>query len=606
MKTLKKLFFIITPKERKQFMSLIFVVIIMAFLEMVGLASILPFMSVVTNPSIIETNYILNYIYNDFTIFEFESKIDFIIFLGLIVFLILIISLFFKALTAYIQAKFVQTSQFNISKRLVECYLNQPYAWFLNRHSADLGKNILSEVAAIVGSGIRPMVELIAKSIVAIMIIILLLLVNLKITIIASMVFVISYGLTFLYVNKFLKYYGNKRLESNRLRFNAIVEAFGATKEIKISGLEPVYISNFSRPAKIYAESQVISSIISQIPRYILEAVAFGGILLLMLYFIFITGDFNNSIPLISMYAFAGYRLMPALQQIYSSITQIAFIGPSLDKTYHDLKTLNQFEKNQSQSDLFLKKTINLNNISYSYSGGSKKTIKDINLSISAKSTVGFIGVSGSGKTTTIDIILGLLEPQSGTLEIDGKVINKNNLKSWQNHIGYVPQHIYLSDDTISSNVAFGKSFEDISQDAVEKACKIANIHDFIMNELPGQYHTKIGERGVRLSGGQRQRIGIARALYNNPHVLIFDEATSSLDENTEKAVMDAVNKLDKDKTIIIITHRLNTVSKCDKIFLFEDGKIKNSGSFENLIKSYKSYDLNVNNKNENKSINDD
>ena len=297
------------------------------------------------------------------------------------------------------------------------------------------------------------------------------------------------------------------------------------------------------------------------------------------------TGSFNNSLPMISLYVFAGYRLMPALQQIYVSFTTISYIGPSLDKLYEDINNLKSIELNQDQGFLSFNKTITLKNINYNYPNTSRTTLKNVNLSIFAKTTVGLIGTTGSGKTTMVDIILGLLEAQMGTLEIDGQIITRQNSRAWQRSIGYVPQHIYLSDNTIADNIALGIDSKNINLEALEKASKIANLHDFVVNELPEKYQTIVGERGVRLSGGQRQRIGIARALYNNPNVLILDEATSALDNQTEQAVMDAINNLGKNITIILIAHRLSTVKKCDKIFLLEDGKLKKEGTFEELIK---------------------
>ena len=250
---------------------------------------------------------------------------------------------------------------------------------------------------------------------------------------------------------------------------------------------------------------------------------------------------------------------------------------------------------NQDKGVLYLNKAITLKNIHYEYPNASRTALNDVNLSISSKTTVGLVGMTGSGKTTTVDIILGLLEPQKGTLEVDGKVITKQNSRSWQRSIGYVPQHIYLSDDTVAANIAFGVEPQDIDLEAVEKAAKTANLHNFLIDELPKKYETTIGERGVRLSGGQRQRIGIARALYYNPSILILDEATSALDSQTEKAVMDAVNNLRKDITIIIIAHRLATIKKCDKIFLLEKGQIKNEGTFEELKNVNENFRLNVN-----------
>jgi ABC-type multidrug transport system fused ATPase/permease subunit len=281
---------------------------------------------------------------------------------------------------------------------------------------------------------------------------------------------------------------------------------------------------------------------------------------------------------------FAGYRLIPAFQQIYNAFTQINFINPSLNNLYSDLENLKIPEKNQDQGILSLKKEILLKNINYNYPNSSRTTLKHINLTIPVKTTLGIIGTTGSGKTTLVDIILGLLDAQKGTLEVDGKIINKHNLRSWQRSIGYVPQHIFIADDTITSNIAFGLNPNEINQVMIEKAAKIANLHNFVIDELPKKYQTIVGERGIRLSGGQRQRIGIARALYHNPNVLIFDEATSSLDNETEKAVMDAVNKLSDDATIILIAHRLTTVKNCDQIIEIEKGKLINKGTFKELV----------------------
>jgi ABC-type multidrug transport system fused ATPase/permease subunit len=276
---------------------------------------------------------------------------------------------------------------------------------------------------------------------------------------------------------------------------------------------------------------------------------------------------------------------MPAIQAIYSSFTRVVFVGPSLDKLCDDIKNLKTYNTKQEKGILSLNKKISLTNINYNYPNTSRTALKDINIDIIAKTTVGLVGVTGSGKTTTVDIILGLLEAQKGTLKIDDQIITSQNARSWQRSIGYVPQHIYLSDDTVAANIAFGVESVDINQEAVNKSAKIANLHEFVMNELPKQYQTTIGERGIRLSGGQRQRIGIARALYHNPQVLILDEATSALDNLTEQAVMDAVNNLGKNITIILIAHRLSTVKNCDRIFLLENGKIINEGTFEELIK---------------------
>ena len=584
MQTIKKLLFLLTPHERKRAGLLLLMILIMAILDMIGVASILPFMAVLTNPSLIETNLILNNIFQFFSKLGVENNQQFLFALGILVFLILIFSLTFKALTTYFQIRFIQMREYTVGKSFVEGYLHQPYSWFLNHHSAELGKNILSEVGGVIGGGMRNLLDLLSKGLVAITLIILLIITDPKLALIISLSLGLFYGVIFFSIRSYLGRIGKIRLKNNELRFLTVSEAFSAIKEVKISGLEQTYIKQFSKSAEAYARTQASSTILSQLPRFFLEAIAFGGIMLIILYKMTITGSFNNALPVVSLYVFAGYRLMPALQQIYRSFTQLTFAGPAIDKLYDDKKNLKPFNVNQNQKLLHFNRSISLKNIHYNYPNASRTALKDINLSIPAKATVGLIGATGSGKTTMVDIILGLLEAQKGTLEVDGKIITQQNSRSWQQSIGYVPQHIYLSDDTIVGNIALGVDPSKIDQVAIEKVCKIANLYDFIMDELPKKYLTTVGERGVRLSGGQRQRIGIARALYHSPKVLILDEATSALDNQTEKVVMDAINNLSKDITVILIAHRLNTVKNCDIIFKLENGQLINQGTFEEII----------------------
>ena len=595
MKTFKKLFILLNHHERKSAGLLVIMISIMALLDMIGVASILPFVAVLTNPSLIETNLILNTMFQISSVFGVNTNQQFLFALGVLVFALLIISLTFKTLTTYAQVRFVNMREFSIAKRLVENYLHQPYSWFLTRNSADLGKTILSEVGNIVGNGLKPLMDVIAKGMVAIALIILLIIADPKLALIVGFSLSTAYLLIFYLMHRYLNYIGKESLKNNELRFIAVSEAFGAIKEIKVGSLEKIYIKSFSDPAKIFARARTSAIVISQLPRFILEAFAFGGILLIILFIMTQTGSFNSALPIISLYVFAGYRLMPALQNIYSSFTQLTFVGPSLDKLHGDIKRLKLFNKNQDQGILSFNKQIVLKNIYYSYPNTSRTALKDINLTIPAKSSVGLVGTTGSGKTTTIDIILGLLEAQKGVLEVDGKVITIQNSRSWQRSIGYVPQHIYLSDDTIAANIAFGVEPKDISEEVLEKVSKIANLHEFILEELPNKYQTTIGERGIRLSGGQRQRIGIARALYHNPKVLILDEATSALDNQTETEVMSAINNLSENMTTILIAHRLSTVKNCDKIFLLEKGKIKDEGTFEELININESFSKNAN-----------
>ena len=296
------------------------------------------------------------------------------------------------------------------------------------------------------------------------------------------------------------------------------------------------------------------------------------------------SANFAQAITLIALYTFAGYRLIPSLQQMYVSLTSLKFIGPTLDSVYKDLKNLPKFNTQFSKDTLTLNKEITFKNISFNYPSSKKTALKNINFNIPARNIIGIVGATGSGKTTTVDIILGLLETKKGSLEVDGKVIDKKNLRAWQRSIGYVPQHIFLSDDTVAANIAFGIDPDKINYGAVERSAKIAKIDKFITNDLPQKYETFIGERGIRLSGGQRQRIGIARALYHSPKVLILDEATSALDNNTEKEVMKEIKNLGKNMTIIMIAHRLSTIRECNSIILLEKGELKGQGTFEELI----------------------
>ena len=584
MQTLKKLLLLLSYEERKTFIKLILMMLLVALLDMLGVASILPFMAVLTNQNLIETNFVLKSMFQISNMIGVENKQQFLFILGFFVLGLLFISLLVKTIATYKQIQFVNMREYSISKRLVEGYLRQPYSWFLNQNSADLGKTILSELRQIIGNGFRPLMDIMSKSLISIAIVTLLFLTDPKLTLIVALTIGGTYLIIFYLLRKYLARIGKERLKKNELRFIALSEAFGAAKEVKVGGLENAYLERFINPQKFFSQHQSSVQIISQLPRFILEAIAFGTIIISILYLMGNSGNFNNALPVISLYVFAGYRLLPALQQIYASFSQITFVRPSLDKLHKDIENLNKFNLKPNQDIILLNKKISLNNIHYNYPNTSRASLKGIDLDIPANSVVGFVGPTGSGKTTTIDIILGLLQPQKGTLEIDGKIITPQNSRSWQKMIGYVPQQIYLSDDSILSNIAFGANSQEVNYEVVQKVSKIANLHKFVMDELPNQYQTIIGERGVRLSGGQRQRIGIARALYHNPKVIIFDEATSSLDNETEKAVMEAVNNLDKDTTIILIAHRLNTLKNCDIIFKLENGNLVNQGSFDKLV----------------------
>ncbi|WP_421985394.1 ABC transporter ATP-binding protein [Roseivirga sp.] len=313
-----------------------------------------------------------------------------------------------------------------------------------------------------------------------------------------------------------------------------------------------------------------------------------GGVLTITMYFFVTSGNLLKSLPRLTLYAIAGYRLLPALQKAFSAIAKVKHSMPSLHKLYDDLMLAKGLEDKEGESieRMPFKNKISIKNISFRYEEMNSDVLKDLNFEICKGSMTAFVGATGSGKTTLIDIITGLLSPEKGELIVDGVNTTSHNIAEWQQNIAYVPQEVYLYDDTLKANITFGKDLVDNDDKRMTSALQMAGIYDFIMNELPQGLDTKIGERGVRLSGGQRQRIGLARALYRNPTVLVLDEATSALDNITEKAIIESLKLLPDEITVIMIAHRLSTVKYADTIFLLEKGEVIGTGSYDDLIES--------------------
>ena len=401
------------------------------------------------------------------------------------------------------------------------------------------------------------------------------------------------YALIYSAVRRRLSRIGKEQVEANVQKYKVATEALGGIKDLKILGREQAYLEKFATAARRHSLNNVIAGVISQLPRYVLEVMAFGGILLVALSFLNAEGEAGKMIPLLALYAFAGYRLLPALQQIFAGVTTVRFNLAALEVLHGDLANyhrqtdpeivLSGFE---ALTPLSFSRELELRNLSFRYAGVKECVLQEINLTVPVNNTIGLVGATGCGKTTLVDIILGLLNPTSGKLLVDGKPINGDNLGRWQRNLGYVPQNIFLCDDSITRNIAFGVPDRRIDLTAVARAARIANLDGFVEKELPERYETIIGDRGIRLSGGQRQRIGIARALYSDPAVLIMDEATSALDGLTEEVVMDAIRNLSREKTIIMIAHRLTTVKDCDMIYLLDHGRIVDQGSYFDLQRS--------------------
>jgi ATP-binding cassette, subfamily B, bacterial PglK len=593
--TYKKLYGLFDARERRRMVLLLGLMIMVAFIEALGVASIMPFIAMLTNPEVVDTN---PYLALDVRLVGVYVETDaFLRFLGLVFFVFLLASQALKATRTWATLRFSHNRNFRWGSRLVGGYLHQPYEWFLNRHSADLATAVLAEVNQVINGTLMPAMRVIAQGLVALFLLGLLVAADPFLSLVVGTVLGASFGLIQFVVKRRLQRIGMERRQANRRRFNVVQEAFGGIKDVKVSGLENTFLHRFQGPARTLASREISASLIAQMPKYALQTLLFGGMLLVLLYLMRTRGGFQDAAPIAALFGFGAYRLFPAIQMLYSEIVQIRYSAAALDSLCADFEKLELRPDASSRSAstgeadrIGLHRQLELDNVVYAYPGAPHAALQGVSLAISAFSTVGIVGSTGSGKTTMVDLILGLLRPHSGRLLVDGQELADELVRAWQRSVGYVPQQIFLSDDTVAANIAFGLPEPDIDLAAVERAAKVANLHDFVVNEMPDGYRTHVGERGVRLSGGQRQRIGIARALYHDPDLLILDEATSALDNITEHAVMEAVNNLGSRKTIVLIAHRLSTVKNCDRIFLLEHGKLLGQGTYEELIEMNESF----------------
>jgi len=588
-RSLKKLYSEFSPQEKRRLLLLAVIIIITALLQVVGIASIFPFISAASDPSIVDKN---EYLLMAKTFLEIKDNRHFIVVLGGFVLLTLILTNLFLAFSTWVTMKFVVTTNNTLAIRLLQRYLNESYLFHLKRNSAELLKNLTSEINRVVNGGIMSAINVVSKGLTALCILIFLVLVDPMIALIVGSVLGVSYALIYWSIRLKLGRIGLivTQLFTDRMRF--INESLGGIKELKVLGREQYYLKQFREVSKEIIKHQVFNRAAVDLPRFLLETIAFGGILAMTMYLVAVRNDVQTVLPMISLYALAGYRLMPALQGVFQSTATLKHDIAAVDLFYEDIKGTTKLPFDFVDDSLAIEQSLPLNkdlvlkDISFHYPNTTKQAVKNLSLSIKANTSIGIVGTSGSGKSTLVDIILGLLEPQQGSIAVDGEVLTDDNLRSWKNNIGYVPQVIFLADSTVSDNIAFGIPSQEIDQKAVETAAKMANLHDFIINELEEGYQTIVGERGIRLSGGQRQRIGIARALYHNPSVLVLDEATSALDTSTEKAVMEAVYNLAHKKTIIMIAHRISTVQNCDNLLWLETGSIRAEGNYAELVGS--------------------
>ena len=602
MSSILKLISLFTKKERRRLILIAIAVLCVSVLEIVEVGSLAPFMAVATNPDMVNQQPQLAFLYR---LGGFEAQndnnISFLIFLGIVIFVLIIAVTVFRTCVLYITYRYTANRRYTLSVRLFKQYLFQPYQFFLNHNTGELSKNLLSEIDMVINGVMRPAIDAFTRGMMALAIFVFLVALNPLVAIFTAAVFGIMYFGVFFFVRRLLNRQGKIARESNRLRYKISAEAFGGIKDLKILGKEPFFAAAYSKSAKHFAVSQSVSNIFSTLPGQVIQSMAVGFAIALLVILLAMNGSLVEILPLLTVYAFATVRLIPNIQHVFSSAAQIRYYAHTVEALYRDMTTLSlppdisaKEAKVTAAEVMLFTRDIELKDIEFSYPSSREPVLKKINFTIAKNTAVALAGTTGCGKTTLVDVIMGLLEPAGGSINVDGVPVivpldgrdNRAAIAPWQRSFGYVPQQIFLSDDTVAANIAFGVPEDLRDAAAVEQAAKVANLHEFIVGELSNGYNTLIGERGIRLSGGQRQRVGIARALCHDPNILVMDEATSALDSVTEDAVMDAIHNLMHTRTIIIIAHRLSTIRECDAIYLMEQGKITANGTYDNLLQT--------------------
>ena len=566
-------------RERGQLAILAVALVVRACVEMVGVGSIAPFMSVVADPSVVQSNDWLRAAYEAF---GFTSPTAFLTALGVAVVVVLAVSNAFSALALWGMLRFSYGMHHRLSNRLFRGYLAQPYSFFVERNSAGFSKTILAEVMQVIQGVLTPVLNITARSLVVVALVGLLIVLDPMLALVIVLVLGGAYGGLYMLVRAKQRRLGRERVAANQERFKVTGEAFGGIKDVKVLGREGAFASRFAPASWTYSKTSASNAVLTQLPRYLFETVAFGGIVVIVLYYLKAGQGLAQILPTISLYAFAGYRLMPELQQLFSGVAAIRFNRAALDDLTDDLDRFAPALPAADGKALPFEEAVRFEDVTFRYPGADAPALDGVSLTIPRNQTIGLVGASGSGKTTLVDLLLGLYTPETGRILVDDTPLTAENLSAWRRQVGYVPQHIFLCDDTIANNIAFGVPEAEVDAARVERAARISHLHDFI-GTLSGGYETVVGERGVRLSGGQRQRIGIARALYHDPEVLVMDEATSALDGATESAVMEAIHALAGKKTIVLIAHRLSTVENCDCINLLNHGQLRDQGRYEDL-----------------------
>ena len=568
----KKLSYIFSKRDKYKIALLLCIMVAGSFLELLGVAVFQPFVNIIMMPDSIQENPYLARIYQMFGCSTTESFLT-VVAVGIIV--IYVVKNVYLWIEQNLILKFTYGVQQKLSTRLLTTYLAEPYTFHLNKNIAELQRS-MQEDTGLFTQVLMHTLQLIAEVVVCVVLGVYLFSVSNSITVVIVGLLILCVVLFTKLTKRFTEELGKESQLYKGKLYQWVNQSLGGVKEVKVLNREDFFISSYRDYYTLYIKGVRINRLLSISPKYMVEAVCMTGLLIaIILKLNFGHGELDTFIPQLATFAVAAFRLLPSVGRINEHVNNILYAVPSVDLIYGDLKGIEDYQESEGEEEgkeWSFEHEITAKHITYAYPNTDTNVLEDANCVIPKGKTVAFIGSSGAGKTTMADIILGLLAPQRGKILVDDIDVFKN-LTMWHHQIGYIPQVIYLSDDTIRNNIAFGIHEDQIDEEAVKTALKKAQLAEFV-DTLPDGLDTIVGDRGVRLSGGQRQRIGIARALYHDPEILVLDEATSALDNETETAVMEAIESLQGSKTMIIIAHRLTTIQNADIIYEVGDGKV--------------------------------
>ena len=575
----RKLLSFFSNGEKRQILLLLLSTTVSGLVQAIGVASIMPFIAVVADPALVAENRYLTWAYDAL---GFTTTNDFLRFLGFFAFVMLLATNLLVGINAWLTFRVCHLGEYNLARRLMSRYLARPYLFLLQRNSSELVKMVVTEIDRVAIGTLMAGINVFSDAITTLFIVVLLVVIQPWVMTVTLVVLAVAYLLIYLLIMPKVTRLGAEFATLNTEIYKNAHEALDAAKAIKVLGREEHFVERFSRPLLRSSRNAISYSTLDIVPAQSLELVAFGGLVFATVYLIGDTGDAGGILPVIAMLAYAAYRLIPALQGLFDGVEAIRYKTAALDGLWQDYSDSSAEPSPTAGGVLVPRHSIRLDDISFRYPDGRQDTLSGLNLTIPAGRAVCLAGPTGAGKSTTVDILLGLLPPSAGGVRVDETLVTPGNVRTWRNSIGYVPQVIYLIDDTIANNIALGTEPGEIDYGRLERAARIAELHDFVVSELEAGYQSVVGERGAKLSGGQRQRIGIARALYRDPAVLILDEATNELDLATEARILDSLRALG-DRTIIFVSHKPSVATFCDEVVVLESGRIAAQGSYAEL-----------------------